>query len=278
MTKYCKICNIEQNIINFNKMKSSKDGYRCICKSCRKIQSSLYYINNKNLLLEKAKEIRKNPIYSEKMKKYMQEYMPSYRDGTKEQRVISTKEYKYKNKELITQRNKEYTTKNYDILIEKGKIYRENNKEKEKQRIRKYYNNNKEMILEKATLFRRKYPDRLKGYGSKRRKTDILFRLQCNCRSRLKHFLNATNFLGKSKTFSLVGITPKELKEYIESLFKEGMSWENYGLYGWHIDHIIPLASANSEEEIYKLCHYTNLQPLWAEENLSKGSKIKTII
>lgn len=52
------------------------------------------------------------------------------------------------------------------------------------------------------------------------------------------------------------------------------MNWDNRGLYGWHIDHIIPLSSAKTEEEVYKLCHYTNLQPLWAKENLSKGNKI----
>jgi hypothetical protein len=60
--------------------------------------------------------------------------------------------------------------------------------------------------------------------------------------------------------------------KHIESRFKKGMSWDNFG--DWHIDHIIPLASAKTEEELIELCHYTNLQPLWAEENLIKGDKI----
>ena len=51
------------------------------------------------------------------------------------------------------------------------------------------------------------------------------------------------------------------------------MTWENHGHGGWHIDHIIPLDSALSEEELYKLCHYTNLQPLWAKDNIRKGNK-----
>jgi 5-methylcytosine-specific restriction endonuclease McrA len=58
----------------------------------------------------------------------------------------------------------------------------------------------------------------------------------------------------------------------LEKLFKEGMTWENHG--EWHIDHIIPISKAKTAEEIYKLNHYTNLQPLWKRENLCKGSKI----
>ena len=50
------------------------------------------------------------------------------------------------------------------------------------------------------------------------------------------------------------------------------MTWENYG--EWHIDHIIPLDSANDENELYSLCYYTNLQPLWGNENIRKGAKI----
>ena len=89
-------------------------------------------------------------------------------------------------------------------------------------------------------------------------------------------FLKSNDFkLSKSgSTFNLVGCSPQKLKERIETQFKEGMSWENYGLHTWHIDHIIPLSSANTEEEVYKLCKYTNLQPLWCEENYKKGKKI----
>jgi hypothetical protein len=70
-----------------------------------------------------------------------------------------------------------------------------------------------------------------------------------------------------------LGCSIPELKTYLESKFQEGMSWENWGIYGWHIDHIIPLDAFNltNREEFLKACHYTNLQPLWAEENLKKG-------
>ncbi len=69
-----------------------------------------------------------------------------------------------------------------------------------------------------------------------------------------------------------MGCSPELLKEYLEKQFVDGMCWDNRN--EWHIDHIIPLSLAKTEEEIYKLCHYTNLQPLWAEDNLRKSNKI----
>ena len=71
-----------------------------------------------------------------------------------------------------------------------------------------------------------------------------------------------------------MGCSYQDFIIYLEQKFTDGMSWDNYGLYGWHIDHIIPLSSATDELSLEKLCHYTNLQPLWAKDNLSKGDKI----
>lgn len=79
----------------------------------------------------------------------------------------------------------------------------------------------------------------------------------------------------KEYTVKYLGCSLEFFKNYLESKFKEGMTWNNYGLYGWHIDHIIPLCHAKTEDELYELSHYTNLQPLWASENLSKNGKLK---
>jgi hypothetical protein len=93
-------------------------------------------------------------------------------------------------------------------------------------------------------------------------------------RARTRGFFGKNTITKTNKTFDIVGCSPEFLKEHLEQQFTEGMSWDNHGLYGWHIDHKIPLSSANTEEEIYNLCHYSNLQPLWAEDNLKKSNKI----
>lgn len=105
-----------------------------------------------------------------------------------------------------------------------------------------------------------------------RRKEDILYKLADSIRSRTKKSLNHKSWKKTTKFYEYIGCNLIELKTHLESQFKNNMSWKNYG--EWHIDHIIPLSSAKTKEELYKLCHYTNLQPLWAIDNLRKGNRI----
>jgi hypothetical protein len=156
---------------------------------------------------------------------------------------------------------KRYKEKNPNYLKE----YREENREKLLQQMKSYYQKNSKKLKED-----------MKNYQRDRKKTDILFNIQNRMRCRLYHFLDKKDITKKSKTFEIIGCSPEFLKEYLEKQFKGGMSWDNRN--EWHIDHIIPLSSSKTEEEIYQLSHYTNLQPLWAEDNLKKGNKIlKTI-
>lgn len=102
---------------------------------------------------------------------------------------------------------------------------------------------------------------------------DVNARIINNLRGRLQKFIH--NKYGKSYEDRL-GCTLQEFKTHIEKQFKEGMSWENYGFKTWHIDHIQPMSSFDltKESELLACCHYTNMQPLWASDNLSKGNKI----
>lgn len=138
------------------------------------------------------------------------------------------------------------------------KDYQLNNLEKEKKRKQTYCKNNR---------------DKINKYWRERKNNDHLLRLIFNMRSRLKIFLKVKKINKKNLFIDIVGCTPESLKGHIEKQFSEGMTWDLIG-HHIHIDHIIPLSSAKTEEDAYKLCHYTNLQPLWAKDNLRKGSKI----
>jgi hypothetical protein len=159
------------------------------------------------------------------------------------------------------------------------------NLEKNRKRHRENYWNNHEKELKRTAEKHKKNSEKEKEYRKKNRikinerikkryTENEIFRLRTNMKNRVKLFLNSRQITKKNTTFEIVGCNPKELKEHIEKQFKIGMSWENYGYYGWHIDHIIPLSSAKTEEDVYRLSHYTNLQPLWGEENYKKGNKL----
>lgn len=119
--------------------------------------------------------------------------------------------------------------------------------------------------------WKQKNPSWYKEYMREQRK-DPLYCLIHNQRSRINKALKSLKKV--DHTIEMIGCSALELRNYIESKFEDGMSWDNYGKDGWHIDHIIPCASfdlsdPSQQEECF---HYTNLQPLWAKDNLSKGS------
>lgn len=106
----------------------------------------------------------------------------------------------------------------------------------------------------------------------KARKSTPLGNLMARLRQRTGKAFTRGGFKKGSKTEEILGCKWEFLKAHIEAQFTEGMSWENRRL--WHIDHIIPLSSAKDEGTLLKLCHYSNLQPLWWRDNISKGAKM----
>jgi hypothetical protein len=113
------------------------------------------------------------------------------------------------------------------------------------------------------------------NYQKRRRVDDPFYSLYINLRSRISNLL--TGKTKSKRTQQIIGLSLDEFKHYIENKWIDNMNWGNYG-YGegkWVIDHIQPIASAQTEEDIYKLNHYTNLQPMWWYDNLVKGGKSK---
>ena len=108
-------------------------------------------------------------------------------------------------------------------------------------------------------------------YHKKRRKTDPLFNLSHCLRGRINYAFKVEGHTKSIKTEQLLGANFEIVKNHLENLFTEGMSWDNHG--EWEIDHIVPLASAKTEEKLKSLCHFKNLQPLWKEDNRVKSAK-----
>lgn len=107
----------------------------------------------------------------------------------------------------------------------------------------------------------------------KRYQSDPAFKLRCIVSRRIHHVLKDQNAIKSKRSLEYLGCTPHELKSYLEERFKDGMSWENYGQFGWHVDHIRPCASfdLNDEMQASQCFHYTNLQPMWWRDNIVKG-------
>lgn len=115
------------------------------------------------------------------------------------------------------------------------------------------------------------YKEKAASKAKERRAKDHLFCLADRARARLSEAIRRGGYGKRSSSNQIIGCSWVELAAHIESLFVSGMSWDNRNL--WHIDHIKPLSSATTEQELIELCHYKNLQPLWAFDNQSKGNK-----
>lgn len=191
-----------------------------------------------------------------KIEKDINEFHKS-RSECKPCRKVSKKKYYDENKSKLLENKKKYYLIHRKEILEKRIDHRQKKIESIKKYKKEYYQKNKNKFNE---------------YYKARYQTNTLYRIGKIIRRRVFDYITK-NSIKYNTTFEIVGCSPEFLKKHIETQFTEGMSWELLGKY-IHIDHIIPLSSAKTEEEIYKLCHYTNLQPLWAIDNLKKGDNL----
>jgi hypothetical protein len=228
--KLCTKCKVEKNLDDFHKCK--KNGYKSNCKTCKKEYNTKYRSENK----AKCLEINKN--WRETNKEYMRNYYLRNKDSIKEY----MKDYYLENKENILTNVKEY--------------YKENTNHK-KEMSKKNYN-----LIKETDIFKEKKKEYMKK--SYKKNPHIYAH-----RNILKRHLGILNIKKTERTEILLGYSAIDLKKHIESLFNEGMSWNNYGK--WHIDHIKPISKFDKNEDTSVVNSLNNLQPLWAFENLSKG-------
>jgi hypothetical protein len=216
----------------------------------------------KDMLKVKKNRSDYDKKYYQKNKEIIKKLSKKYYFKNKKRCLLWAKKWREKNKERYKKVKKEYYQNNKEKVDLSNKIWKEKNKEKYKKNAKKYYQKNKTIIIKNNTK-RKKI----------RLKTDLNFKLITNLRRRILHALKGNS--KSNKTITLLGIPNIEfLWNHLEKSFKPGMTRKNHGK--WHIDHIKPCASFDltKPSEQRECFHYTNLQPLWASENLSKGNRI----
>jgi hypothetical protein len=257
-TKVCSKCGIEKALSCFYRDKNRKDGFFNYCKDCltkpypKDLKINKLALNGKYECISCHKI--KNFSEFHKSKQTKNGYCCQCKDCAN----LKTNEWYKNNKERAIQSQKEYHNNNRDKILEYQKFWRKNNPDNNKN-----YNKIHRKELSEKALIRQK-----RRYG-----IDINFTLTVLLRNRLYQALCGNN--KSASTLELLGCSVKFLKLHLESQFTEDMSWENYGLGGWEIDHIYPCASFDLSKPLeQQICfHWSNLQPLWASDNRSKGAK-----
>jgi hypothetical protein len=150
-----------------------------------------------------------------------------------------------------------------------------------------YYITNREKVLKKQKEHNARYHTKVtatskqlrkqyaRKYVADRLKRDIVFKLRHYMRNSINRALRSILQEKDTSSLEVIGcIDWTTFKEHLEKQFTGNMIWDNYGPKGWHIDHIIPISSAKTVEDVLRLSHYTNLQPLWARDNYLKSNKL----
>lgn len=304
-SKKCSSCNFEGSIKEYFTSKYNKESKTCLKCRERGIKSRLKHKEERQ---ENSRQWRKNnkdrvSLYN---KHYNDEDNEKSWDEIKKENDIKNnvegqaskhRKLHYKVEGIIGKKcskgewqslsNYNYNSKHWDMLRTTCKNCMHTNRVERKEWItnynKVYWIKTKVEQTLKNKLWKRNNRDRYNAYNriyksmweKKQRLINPHFKMTRNLRCRFWNALKEQNAKKTCKTFDLIGCSVDQLKEYLSKKFTEGMTWENYGTRGWHIDHIKPCSKFDLRkvEEQEKCFHFTNLQPLWAFDNLSKNNK-----
>lgn len=196
------------------------------------------------------------------------------RNECKECIVKYNKQYRKNNKEKLNQQRKEYVLTHKEQRRKTIKKYYEKNKDKIKKYHKELYEKNKE---KNRKYHRQYYYEHKKDYRQRKKEklqNDLMFKIKEQVRKCVWTAFNRKGFRKNGKTEQILGCDFKTFYKHLLKTFKENYGYEWDGIEKVHIDHIKPLKECKNQEEIIKLCHYTNLQLLKAKDNLNKSSKL----
>ena len=256
-------------------------------KEQQKEYKKLWYLSNKERLLVKAKEYREDDTNKEAIKKLKQDWYENNKEAVKE----NVKNWKVENHDRVKEYKENYYINNKVEILEKNKKYRNENENK----IKEYREKNKIKLTLKSKNWRGLNVEKIKKYTKSYREenknkinknairyyknrilTDTLYKTKKSIRGLISQSFILKGFKKNCKTLEILGCSFEEFKLHMENQFEPWMNWDNYGnpkdgIYElnktWDIDHITPLAIAKTEDDVIKLNHYTNLQPLCSYTN-----------
>jgi hypothetical protein len=262
------------------------------CKKPRRARDRAYYLANRDAILRRCVEYRK--ANAEKVRARHRAYYQKNRDAIAEKKKTESQKQSQKKRYAMLMADPIRAEKKRQMDRIYSKRYRDRNPEKEKEKSKRYRIKNRDAVRESARKLFEKDPERRRMLAAQnsarwrkrffdkhgtcstaaRRRSDKVFRLVANTRNRIYMALKSSSAVKSNRTVALVGCSASQLFLYIESLFLDGMSWKNRDQ--WHIDHIIPLAKFDLSDPTQQAAafHYTNLQPLWAKDNLRKSDKV----
>jgi hypothetical protein len=287
-----KLSSKEYHLRNIDKIKEKRKEYRLNNKEKISKINKNYRLNNKEKIKLFSKEYRSKNIdnlkeYRLNNKEKISEFNKQYRLNNKGKIKLLSKEYRLKNRDKLKITGKKYYDENKEKInlsrIDYRKKYHLINKDKINKKVKEYYLNNKEKVKKYQKEYKNKNWEKIKekrrpldlAYVKQRYKNDPAYRILINSRQRLGKFLRKKKINKNNTTLELIGCTPQELKIHIEKQFLPGMTWRNYRWNVWHIDHKKPISLAKNMNDLIrlKLIHYTNLQPMWAKDNIKKSNK-----
>lgn len=263
--KTCNRCKRSLDNTEFVKNCRSTDGINSWCKSCCKEYKQEHYKKNREKIANRAKE------YREKNREELVSKKREYNRKNRERNKLRCREYYQRNKERLSEWQKKYNAEHVEEIAKRNRLYSKKNYTQRRAKQKEYERRNSDQIREYKREWTKRNRGRLTQMSRERARElmkDPLYRLKRNLRTRLHHALAGHH--KTDRTMNLVGCSLTELMQHIEAKFQSGMTWENYGK--WHIDHIKPCAAFDLSNIVdQRECfHYTNLQPLWAEDNLRK--------
>ena len=281
--KICTTCDNElPETEEYFKFRKDRGYFDTKCKNCQNTYSKKYYQKNKEKISASAKvfyyntiekQIERGKKYYENNKDKISEINKKYYENNKVKISEQTKIYQEENIDYVREIKRKSYYKNYN----KAKKYRENNKDKISEINKNYREKNKDKMLEYRKKWgienRVKMREYFREYYKHKIKTDPLYVLTHKIRSIIRNSFINRGLRKSSTTSEILGCSFEYFKTYLESNFENWMNWDNKGLYngelnyGWDIDHIIPISTAKTEEDVIRLNHYTNLQPLCSKIN-----------